>query len=52
MADTIHMKRDPEVYPAPHEADVHPDEVENYRVGGWEPSEPSARKPRAKKVTS
>lgn len=21
--------------PWPHEADVHPDEVENYRVGGW-----------------
>lgn len=34
---TVKMKRDPEVYPdGPHEADVHPDEVENMKSGGWE----------------
>lgn len=36
------MKRDPEQYPAPHIADVHPDEVDNYRVGGWEVDEAAA----------
>jgi hypothetical protein len=29
------MVRDPNQYPAPHAADVHPDEVDNYRAGGW-----------------
>ena len=29
------MVRDPEQYPAPHTAEVHPAEVENYAVGGW-----------------
>lgn len=32
----VKMARDPESYPAPHTADVHPDEVENYRTGGFE----------------
>lgn len=32
----VHMKRDAELYPEPHEAQVHPDEVDNYRPGGWE----------------
>lgn len=32
---TVAMWRDPDMYPAPHECDVHPDEVENYRAGGW-----------------
>lgn len=36
----IKMTRDPELYPAPHEADVHPDEVENYRAGGFSPADP------------
>lgn len=32
----VPMKRDPELYPdGPHEADVHPDEVENFASGGW-----------------
>ena len=29
------MIRDPEYWPAPHSADVHPDEVGNYAAGGW-----------------
>lgn len=32
----VKMARDPEIYPDPHTADVHPDEVENYRKGGFE----------------
>lgn len=32
----VKMARNPEQYPAPHEAQVHPDEVDNYRPGGWE----------------
>lgn len=32
---TVAMVRNPEEYPAPHSADVHPDEVQNYRVNGW-----------------
>lgn len=32
----VQMVRDPEIYPEPHSAQVHPDEVENYRPGGWE----------------
>ena len=31
----VKMKRDPTHWPAPHTADVHPNEVNNYRVGGW-----------------
>ena len=29
------MVRDEELYPAPHTAQVHPDEVHNYQLGGW-----------------
>lgn len=54
MADkTIKMERDPEAYPAPHSADVHPEEVENFRLGGFvpvagvEPAEDAA-KPRGR----
>ncbi len=32
---TVRMVRDAEHYPAPHTADVHPAEVENYASGGW-----------------
>lgn len=32
----VKMVRDAEQYDAPHEALVHPDEVNNYRPGGWE----------------
>lgn len=32
------MKRDPEIYPAPHEVAVPPSEVENYKAGGYEPA--------------
>ncbi|AVF41510.1 hypothetical protein [Pandoraea apista] len=31
----VKMIRDVEGYPEPHEAQVHPDEVDNYRPGGW-----------------
>ncbi len=35
-AATVKMIRDEEQFPeGPYTADVHPDEVENYRVGGW-----------------
>ena len=33
--ELVKMSRDVEVYPAPHEADVHPDEVDNFLSGGW-----------------
>ena len=33
--ELVLMVRDPALYPAPHDATVHPLEVENYRVGGW-----------------
>lgn len=32
---TVKMTRDPKTYPAPHTADVHPDEVGNFALGGW-----------------
>lgn len=32
----VTMVRDPEQYPEPHSAEVHPNEVDNYRPGGWE----------------
>lgn len=32
---TVRMKRDPEFYEAPNEADVHPDEVENWKMQNW-----------------
>jgi len=31
----VTMVRDPEVHPAPHTAQVHPEEVKNYYSGGW-----------------
>ncbi|HEB2010333.1 TPA: hypothetical protein ACJIWH_004610 [Yersinia enterocolitica] len=31
----VTMVRDEIAYPAPHEAQVHPDEVKNYYSGGW-----------------
>jgi len=31
----VKMSRDAEQHPAPHTADVHPDEVENFEAGGW-----------------
>ena len=35
-ASHVAMYRDPQVYPdGPFSADVHPDEVENYKQGGW-----------------
>lgn len=37
---TIRMTRDPADHPAPHHADVHPDEVENYRAAGFAPADP------------
>ena len=38
MAKTIRMIRG-ERYPEPRTADVHPDEVANYRLGGWTAAE-------------
>lgn len=32
---TVAMVRDPEQYPPPHAADVHPDEVANFAAAGW-----------------
>jgi len=31
----VTMVRDPGIHPAPHTAQVHPDEVHNYYSGGW-----------------
>ena len=31
----VQMVRDEQFYPAPHTAQVHPDEVVNYQLGGW-----------------
>lgn len=31
----VKMVRDSEHFPAPHSADVHPDEVSNFVAGGW-----------------
>lgn len=32
----VKMVRDAEQFPAPHTADVHPAEVENFKAGGWQ----------------
>jgi hypothetical protein len=34
----VAMERDPRTYDAPHTAQVHPDEVQNYYSGGWVPA--------------
>lgn len=34
----VTMVRDEKVHPAPHTAQVHPDEVQNYYSGGWTPA--------------
>ena len=34
--DLVHMTRDASAHPAPHTAEVHPDEVGNYAAGGWQ----------------
>lgn len=46
---TVKMVRSAEVYPAPHSVEVHPDEVENYRAGGFVPVEDEAPKRTRKK---
>lgn len=33
--ETVAMVRDPETNPEPYTANVHPDEVENYKAFGW-----------------
>lgn len=34
--ETVKMVRDAEQYPeGPHAAEVHPDEVDNFKAGGW-----------------
>lgn len=33
---TVRMVRSAEQFPKPHEADVHPDEVENFKAAGWQ----------------
>lgn len=38
---TVKMTRDESQFPAPHEADVHPDEVANYSAAGWVEAEAS-----------
>jgi hypothetical protein len=38
-ADTVKMVREAETNPKPHTADVHPDEVDNFKAGGWVLSE-------------
>lgn len=50
--NTIPMARDAEHYPAPHTADVHPDEVENFTAAGFVVVDPPAPKLRAKKGAS
>ena len=32
----VHMTRDAIAHPAPHTAEVHPAEVDNYAAGGWQ----------------
>lgn len=32
------LKRDPEIYGPPYEVAVPPNEVENYKAGGYEPA--------------
>lgn len=32
----VNMTRDANAYPAPHTADVHPAEVDNFAAGGWQ----------------
>lgn len=39
------MARDAEQFPAPHTAEVHPDEVENYKAADWKVSAASAAPP-------
>lgn len=34
----VPMVRDEATWPAPHTADVHPDEVGNFAAGGWVPA--------------
>lgn len=38
-AKLVPMVRSADDFPAPHEADVHPDEVANYAAGGWRQAE-------------
>lgn len=35
VVKTVPMKRDPELFPQPHTADVHPDEVQHYEAAGF-----------------
>ena len=37
--DLVHMTRDASAHPAPHTAEVHPEEVANFAAGGWQLAE-------------
>ena len=39
-SSTVAMTRDDSRHPAPHTADVHPDEVANWQAAGWSVVEP------------
>lgn len=45
---TVKMTRNAEQFPAPHEADVHPSEVENYAAAGWQIAEELKAAPQTK----
>lgn len=51
---TVRMSRDQEQFPAPHSADVHPDEVANFQASGWVEEAPAeaATSKRSKKVAA
>ncbi len=45
---TVRMIRD-ETHPEPRSADVHPDEVDAYRAGGWIPDDTAPKRVRRPK---
>jgi hypothetical protein len=38
---TVPMHRNPEQFPAPHQANVHPAEVQGWQAHGWRITEPA-----------
>lgn len=42
MSDLVPMTRDASQHPAPHSADVHPDQVAEWQAAGWSVADGSA----------
>lgn len=52
MSETVFMRRNSAMWPQPHTADVHPNEVENFKAAGFVEATPLPEMTDEEKATS